>query len=178
VAFHEIIIDPACSIVFEEESSDPGIMNEPPRKPESKLLNREDIWIGLAQGFSVFLAVFVLFLYKISSDVPVESVRSISFGTLMFANIALILTNRSRHLTIVQAFKGRQNKAIPWILLMALVILVFLLIIPASRDAFKLGPLTFIDYILMLVCGAGCLMWNDIRKLFLQSKSRHYQAIV
>jgi hypothetical protein len=61
---------------------------------------------------------------------------------------------------------------------MALVILVFLLIIPASRDAFKLGPLTFIDYILMLVCGAGCLMWNDIRKLFLQSKSRHYQAIV
>ena len=171
VAFHEIIIDPACSIVFEEESVDSGIMDEPPRPVDAKLLDSNDISLGIFQGASVLLSVFILFIYKINSDASIESVRSICFGTLMFANVALILTNRSRYLTIFRTFKSRKNHALPWILSAALIILLSLLLVPDIRDAFKLGTLTLFDFILMPVFGIGSLLWNDFRKIIIKSKS-------
>src|SRR5512136_2510154 len=43
IVFLELIIDPACSVVFEAEREEPDIMKRPPRRPEDRLLDRRTL---------------------------------------------------------------------------------------------------------------------------------------
>ncbi len=38
VVFLELIIDPACSVIFEAENAEPNTMNRPPRNPKERLV--------------------------------------------------------------------------------------------------------------------------------------------
>ncbi|MEY3400075.1 MAG: hypothetical protein RLZZ486_543 [Actinomycetota bacterium] len=165
VAFHEVIIDPACSVVFEEESPDPKIMEEQPRKPGSKLFSKREIWLAASQGISTFLALLSLFLYLNTSGRTEQEIRSMIFGALMISNIFLILTNRSRSLTILQTFKNRNNRAVPWIVLLALGVLLFLILIPPLRTLFDLGAIGFTDWLTMLMVSIAGLLWYEVLKI-------------
>ncbi|MEY5018227.1 MAG: hypothetical protein RJB54_145, partial [Actinomycetota bacterium] len=165
VAFHEVIIDPACSVVFEEESPDPKIMEEQPRKPASKLFSKREIWLAASQGISTFLALLSLFLYLNVSGRSEQEIRSIIFGALMISNIFLILTNRSRSLTILQTFKKRNNRALPWILLLALGVLFSLILIPPLRTLFDLGAIGFTDWLTMFVVSIAGVLWYEVMKI-------------
>jgi Ca2+-transporting ATPase len=165
VAFHEVIIDPACSVVFEEESPDPKIMEEQPRKPDSKLFSKREIWLAATQGISTFLALLSLFLYLNASGRTEPEIRSMIFGALMISNIFLILTNRSRTLTILQTFKNRNNRAVPWIVLLALGVLLFLILIPPLRTLFDLGAIGFTDWLTMLMVSIAGLLWYEVLKI-------------
>ena len=165
VAFHEVIIDPACSVVFEEESPDPKIMEEQPRRLDSKLFPKREIWLAASQGISTFLALLSFFLFLDTSGRSEQEVRSMIFGGLMISNIFLILTNRSRSLTILQTFKSRNNRAVPWILLLALGVLFSLILIPPMRTLFDLGAIGFTDWLTMLVVSIAGLLWYEILKI-------------
>ena len=63
VVFLELIIDPACSIIFEAENAEPNTMNRPPRNPTERLFNLRSVGFSILQGTSdlaVLLAVFWL----------------------------------------------------------------------------------------------------------------------
>ena len=165
VAFHEVIIDPACSVVFEEESPDPNIMREMPRKPDSKLFSKQEIWLAASQGITTFIALLSLFLYLTLSGRSEQEVRSMIFGALMISNIFLILTNRSRSLTILQTFKNRNNRAVPWILILALGVLFSLILLPPLRTLFDLGAIGISDWLLMLTASVSGLFWYEVLKI-------------
>jgi P-type Ca2+ transporter type 2C len=66
VVFLELIIDPACSIAFEAEPEEAGIMARPPRKTDVILFGRRRVLLGLLQGLAVLmvtLAVYAEYLY-------------------------------------------------------------------------------------------------------------------
>jgi Ca2+-transporting ATPase len=165
VAFHEIIIDPACSIVFEEEPADPSIMRRKPRAVDSRLLDREDLTIAISQGFTVFLGVFSIFLFAVWRDYNEERIRSLAFGTLLIANLFLILVNRSRSLTVMQTLLTRRNPSVPWISLLVLTVLLTLFNIPLFRKAFRLAQLTITDYLLISVIALLTLAWFELWKV-------------
>lgn len=50
IAFLELVIDPACSLVFEAEEGDPGLMQEPPRGAQEPLLSAGHVGQSLAMG--------------------------------------------------------------------------------------------------------------------------------
>ena len=58
IAFLELVIDPACSIVFEAEEADANLMNRPPRHSDEALLSRQHIFRGLAYGSLTTAFVF------------------------------------------------------------------------------------------------------------------------
>ena len=67
VAFLELIIDPACSIVFEAEKEEADVMQRPPRSATEHLFNRQMVMMSLLQGFGVLvilLAIFGVALYR------------------------------------------------------------------------------------------------------------------
>ena len=164
VAFHEVIIDPACSIVFEEESPDPEIMRREPRGIQSKIFSRSELILSITQGASVFLAILILFLISFNVGRSDDEIRSLVFGSLMFSNIGLILTNRSRRLTSLQAFRQRENRAIKWILLGALAIVLSLLTFEPFRKVFDLGAITLQDWIWILLISLIGVGWYDVFK--------------
>ncbi len=87
------------------------------------------------------------------------------FGALMISNIFLILTNRSRSLTILQTFKKRNNRAVPWIVLLALGVLFSLILIPPLRTIFDLGAIGFTDWLTMFVVSIAGLLWYEVLKI-------------
>ncbi len=62
IAFLELIIDPACSIVFESIKEDKDIMKRPPRNLRYPMFNSKTILISLIQGLGVLIATFILFI--------------------------------------------------------------------------------------------------------------------
>lgn len=164
VAFHEVIIDPACSIVFEEESPDPTIMKRQPRGLKSKIFSRSELLISVTQGVAVFLAILLLFLYSFNSGRSDSEIRSLVFGSLMIANVGLILTNRSRTLTILETFRQRENRAVKWIVTGALIIVFSLLTFEPLRLIFDLGAITIKDWFSILITAVVGIGWYDILK--------------
>ena len=50
IAFLELVIDPACSLVFEAEEGDPDLMHQPPRPSGAALLTTTHVTQSLLQG--------------------------------------------------------------------------------------------------------------------------------
>ena len=171
VAFHEVIIDPACSIVFEEEGPDPDTMNKRPRTVGSKVFTRNEVLLSVTQGFVIFICLAAIFLYSLNIGRSDDETRSLIFGTLMLCNIGLILTNRSRSLTVLETFRRRKNRTVKWVILGAISIIVVLINSSALRPIFNLGEVTLRDWLLMIFVAFISIAWHDVFKI-VKRKSR------
>jgi Ca2+-transporting ATPase len=164
IAFLQLIIDPACSIVFESEQIDPRVMDQPPRGLAEPMFGRRVLTIAGLQGLSALAAVLGVYLWSVLSDHPDDVVRSITFATLVVGNLALILVNRSWRLSIWRSFRERKNRTLKWILTAAGVLLVVLLSVPPLRDAFHFGPMRLWDWAVAFVAGCLGVAWFEAYK--------------
>lgn len=165
IAFLQLIIDPACSIVFESEQIDPRVMQRPPRGLDEPMFGRGVLALAALQGLSVLIAVLGVYLWAMADDRPDEVVRSLTFATLVIANLALILVNRSWRLSIRRTFRERRNPTLKWILGLAVILLVALLGVGELREAFDFGPMRALDWLVALAAGALGVTWFEIWKL-------------
>ena len=164
IAFLELIIDPACSIVFESEEIDPKIMDQQPRGLGEPMFGGRVLTIAALQGLSVLAAVLGVYLWAVLSGRPGDVVRSITFAALVTGNLALILVNRSWRLTIWQTFRQRRNRALKWILAGAATLLAVLLTVPWLRHAFGFGPMRPWDWLIAVAAGLIGVAWFEIYK--------------
>ncbi len=145
IAFLELIIDPACSLVFESEVPESDIMSRPPRPLNSSLFTKKSIITGLVQGLSILIFVSAVYIYAITSGRGDTFSRTITFATLVFSNLLLILTNLSWSRNIFKTLIGR-NRALYWVLGMAASGLLIILRSPAVSSLFHFSPLTGVTY--------------------------------
>jgi Ca2+-transporting ATPase len=162
IVFLELIIDPACSFVFEGEPESPDLMRRPPRDPKSPLLPRAQITRSLIQGAVVLAAVFGVFAFALARGGEREA-RALSFATLVIANIGLILAQRSRG---VLRSLVRRNPAFWWVAGAASALLAAALAVPALRELFRFSRLHGDDVVLVLVAGLGSVLWLDALRAF------------
>ncbi len=168
IVFLELIIDPACSIVFEAEREEAGIMDRPPRNLNDPLIGRTEIIMSLFQGLCVLLtslAIYQLSGFRISD--PRYS-RAAAFTTLIIANLGLILSGRSWKLNIISALKMK-NTALWLVVCGSIILLSLVLFLPALRDLFLFDKLKTYDIILCIGAGLVNMLLFDILKfLFLK----------
>jgi len=172
IAFHEIVIDPAASIVYEVEQSDPEIMNQKPRATTASLISRLDFLYSVLQGLSVFALVAIIYFVSLGNGSSDNRVRSLTFGTLLISNVILIMINRSRDLTIYRTVFKIKNVAAPWIALLAMSILLILINVRVFREAFDLELLAISDYLILAGLSYLSLCWTDLRKLLISAKAK------
>jgi Ca2+-transporting ATPase len=174
IVFLELIIDPACSVVFEAEQEEAGLMRRPPRDPRAAFFGRRSVLLGLLQGLSVLtvvLAVFITarYLYRADGVHGIKNASTLAFVTLIVANLALILTNRSWSRTLFSMFR-EPNRALWWVLGGATLFLGLVLYVPVLRDLFHFTKLHPIDLILTLAAGLVSIIWFEATKLFSKTK--------
>lgn len=174
IAFHEIVIDPAASIVYEVEQSDPEIMNQKPRAATASLISRLDFLYSVLQGLSVFALVAIIYFVSLGNGSSDNRVRSLTFGTLLISNVILIMINRSRDLTIYRTVFKIKNVAAPWIALLAISILLILINVRVFREAFDLELLAISDYLKLAGLSYLSLCWTDLRKLLISAKAKKF----
>jgi Ca2+-transporting ATPase len=164
IAFLELIIDPACSVVFEAEEIDPNVMRQPPRAVGEPIFGRRVLVTAVLQGLTVFAAVLAVYLWSVLSDRPDTATRSVTFVTLVISNLALILVNRSWRLPVWRTFRERRNPTLRWILPVASAVLVTIMSVPAVRRTFDLGAMSFGDWGIALAAGVLGLAWFEVYK--------------
>jgi Ca2+-transporting ATPase len=94
IALLELIIDPACSIAFENEPAESDVMQRPPRDATAPLFGGATLFLALVQGLGVLAVVMAAFAWA-SARIPEPEARAFAFATLVIGNLALILSNRS-----------------------------------------------------------------------------------
>jgi Ca2+-transporting ATPase len=159
IVFLELIIDPACSVVFEAEPAEKNVMNRPPRSSSEALFNRETIGMSILQGIIVLLVVLLVYLLSLNAQGD-ASARTLSYTTLIFANLALILTNRSWSRTIIQTLRS-PNKALWWVLGGAILFLAMILYFPPLQQLFQFCPLNLEQILLCMLAGFLSVIWFE-----------------
>ncbi len=164
IVFLELIIDPACSIVFEAEKEEPQIMNRPPRDPKQSLFNRRTIGISLLQGITVLVVVLAVYAIALFRGLGDMEARAMTFTTLIVANIALIFTNRSWSKSIITTLRAPNTAS--WLVLTgALLFLGLSLNVPFLKRLFHFSQLHFIDFVICTAAGIFSILWFEILKM-------------
>lgn len=91
----QLIIDPACSLLFESEPARRDLMKDPPRPPDRTPFGWRSLEVALWQGLGVtgiLLGGFVLFH---ALGWPLDRVRAVLFLALVLTVLLLILANRT-----------------------------------------------------------------------------------
>jgi Ca2+-transporting ATPase len=139
IAFLELVIDPVCSIVFEAEPEEAGVMKRPPRDPQAPLFSAGLMLWSVFQGACVLLAVGAFFVGLLHFGVPEAEARATTFVALVVSNFGLIIANRSFSASIISAL-ARPNRAFWGMLAAAAALLAAALFVPTLRDLFHFGP--------------------------------------
>jgi Ca2+-transporting ATPase len=177
IVFLELIIDPACSTVFEAEPEEADVMNRPPRNPQEPLFGRKTLVISLLQGASVLAIVLVVFGIALYRGLGENEARALSFTTLIVANLGLILTNRSWTRTIAATLRT-PNRALWWVVGGATVFLALVLYVPFLRDLFQFAALDLTELVVCFAAGTASIAWFEVTKLLNRRKSETSASLV
>lgn len=176
IAFLELIIDPACSIVFEAEPGNPGLMAQPPRSVSEHLVSTRQIVLSLVQGCLVMLAAVAFYYWSLSNGLETNEARALAFIVLVVANAVLIFPSRSPEPGWRQISTGL-TPIVPWVLGGTLVGLLVIVYVPVISAAFAFQAPTMQQSLVALVSGVGMLFLFEIAKKTLNI-SRPRQTIV
>ncbi|OHD53511.1 MAG: ATPase [Spirochaetes bacterium GWF1_51_8] len=164
IVFLELIIDPACSVVFEMEPEASDTMHRPPRATDEPLFGKRSLVFSILQGLIALAAVGGVFLYAIQSGLGDDAARTLAFVALIFSNIALILTNRSWSMTIIGSLKSK-NPALLWVIGGTLLFLGLVVFVPFLRDIFHFAPVSWLNLLIAMGAGILSVFWFEIVKI-------------
>ena len=162
IVFLEMVINPACALIFEAEPAEPDIMRRPPRDPDEKLFSWHSIALSVLQGASV-LAVCVAIFMLAKIDHGDDAARALTFTALVTSFIAIIITNRSWSRSVIGILRT-PNTAQWWVVVGTATFLAMVLLLPAARPFFRFAPLHATDVLLSGIAGLICVGWFEILK--------------
>jgi P-type Ca2+ transporter type 2C len=163
IAFLHLIIDPACSVVFEAQPEEADVMRRPPRDPRAPLFGKRVVGVSLLQGASVLLVVLAVYVASLRLGQSDAETRALTFATFLISNLALIFTNRSWSRVI---FASSLRDPTLWAVTGgALGLLALIVYVPALATLFRFAPLGALDAALCFGAGALSITWFEIVKM-------------
>ncbi len=171
IAFLEMLIDPACSIVFEAESEESNVMSRTPRNTKEPLVLRKRVLWAIAQGSTVLLILAMMLAWATLLKMPEDAIRTFLFTSLVMMNVGLILVNRTFSASLMRAI-FKPNRAL--LILISLVFLVLAITVfwQPARVVFHFGEFNWQLFTVSLVASFGLLIllegikmvWFDLNK--------------
>lgn len=171
VVFMELIIDPACSIVFEAEQAEKGVMARPPYKTTEPFFGMRKIGISCFQGVWILLACLAVYFVTIHLGYQTEEMRAMTFIALVTANIMTILANRSWYESLITIIRT-PNPAVLWVIGGALCFIGIILQVPFLLRLFQFSPPAVWEMLLAALAGASSVFWFEGYKYVQRRKGR------
>ena len=135
IVFMELIIDPMCSVAFESEPAEKGVMERPPRSVQARFFGWKNIVGSLAKGALLLGMVVGVYWFSLKEFHSANEARSITFAALILGNIFFIFSCLSKSRTVLGVLKEK-NFAALGIAGVALLVLVLVLFIPGLQGLF------------------------------------------
>lgn len=160
VIFLELVMGPTCSIVFENEPVEPGLMKKRPRKFTSTFFTWRELSISFLQGVVITTGLMIVIYYSMHSGLSEGTARTLVFTTLIFGNVLLTLSSRSTDYSMLTTLRYN-NKLITFVILITLVFLGFQLFIPSLRQVFGFEVISPGMIIACFVLASISVLWIE-----------------
>jgi Ca2+-transporting ATPase len=157
IAFLELVIDPSCSMVFENEPLEAGAMHRPPRDPSAHLVGGRTLLIALLQGTGALACGVVAYVWG-SAWLTESETRAFVFVTLVLTNLLLLLSSRTGTQTLFQSLTV-PNRTLWLVIGLTVAVLVLTLYVPWLAALFQFSPLAPGDWLRAVALGAAGLTW-------------------
>jgi Ca2+-transporting ATPase len=135
IVFLELVINPACAIVFEREPPEPGLMGQPPRPPGSELFGPREIARALLAGAAALALLAPAYAMAVAW-LPERQARAFGFAAMVLCNLALLLAQRAGRRGAASAL-GNGNRAFWIVAAAALAMLAAALYLPPMAGLFR-----------------------------------------
>lgn len=164
----ELIIDPACTLVFENEPAEEDIMNMPPRNIETPIISKNGFIISMAQGIAIGLGLLgmILFLSIKMPGCDISITRTAVMFTLIIANLSLILVNRSMKTNFIKILRVK-NRMFWMLFIMVAIVSILIFGVPAIRDLFLFSEVALDILLIGALIGFSSVIWIEALKPFL-----------
>ena len=171
IAFLEMVINPACSIVFEAEAAEHNVMQRPPRKPKSPLVLRKRVIWAVIQGLLVLMVLAAILIGAAYQKLAEADMRTLVFTALVMLNMGLILVNRSFSASLMAAIL-KPNRSL-WILLASVsTILTIAVFWQPARLLFHFGAFHWHLFLISLIASVATLLTLEtVKSLFFKQNS-------
>ena len=162
VAFLELFIGPACSIVFERSRSAEDAMARPPRDPRAPFLSGKRVFYSVLQGGLILAMVTLTYLWAMAR-LPLPQARSLAFTALMLGDLGLCWT-----LLSPAPFWKAERWLNGWfwgVSAGVMGLLELLRHLSFTAPVLEMPPLNGKDWVLALGLGLLATLWYEVPKL-------------
>jgi Ca2+-transporting ATPase len=162
IAFLELVIDPACSMVFENEPAEADAMQRPPRDVTMPLFGGTTLLMALAQGLGALAVVLGATLWG-AGQLTEGAARAFAFATLVCTNLALIFSNRSGNVNLLASLRV-PNRTLWAVVAAASSLLLLALYVPWLAGLFKFDQLPALYLVAAIGLGLASIAWFELVK--------------
>lgn len=149
IVFLELVMGPTCSIVYENEPTEPDLLERPPRGFDDTLFNWTELTRSIVQGLMITAGTLIIY-YHAQNMYSLQVTRTLVFTTLISANIFLTLVNRSFDHSIWTTLRY-PNKLVWYVIGITISMCVLLMCFPPLAEIFGFA----IPGVMPLLCSVG-----------------------
>ena len=168
-----LVTDSFPALALGVEKGEPDIMNQPPRNPDEAILDRRMLVGVTFQAIAVAAAslsayLLALRMYGLEN---IEEARTITFATLIVAELLRAYSSRSQKFTLVK-IGIFSNKSMVYATLGAFLLLLAVIYIPFMNGIFYTFPLSFVDWEIVLSFAFIPLVVGELTKVVMAKISK------
>ncbi|MDQ1923987.1 cation-translocating P-type ATPase [Massilia pseudoviolaceinigra] len=155
IVFLELMIDPACTLAFENDAPDPDSMRKPPRRPDAPLIGAAGLLRAGLHGALALAHVIAAWLWASAALAP-DAARAFAFSALVGANLALMFAHGAQ----------RRPNRVRWMIAAgALAALLVVTCVPALAAVFHFTPLSAAQLVTAAAIGLSLVLWPALLRL-------------
>jgi Ca2+-transporting ATPase len=159
----ELIIDPACSIVFEVEPAGAGVMERPPRSRRAHAFDRRAVAWSVVQGLVVLAATIAVVAWARGEALSDGAVRAVGFVALVAGNLATLIASRSTRAPFWVTVR-RPNRVLLFLVAGAALVLAAIVAVPPIRGLFAISFPGGVAVAVAVAAGLGPVLALDLAK--------------
>ncbi len=159
----ELIMGPTCSIIYENEPMEKNTMTQHPRPFSNTFFNWRELATSTLQGLMITVGTLTAYQIAVSEGLSENLTRTMVFTTLISANIALTLVNRSFVYSLWTTLKYKNNLVL---LMIGITILInaLLLYVKPLTHFFEFEHLDLRQLGISISLGVGFVLWYEVVK--------------
>ena len=116
------------------------------------------------------LAAFSVMIYSMNTSESADTIRTLTFSTVVMANLGLILVNRSWEHAFLNTLK-RKNTASWWVVGGAFSFLVLAITMPFLQKIFHFSTISFQQFLMCALAAIGGVIWFEWYKLLKRKRT-------
>ncbi len=149
IVFFELMVDPICSVAFENEPEEKDVMTRPPRPTNARIFDKSILWLGVKQGIALLAWVVLVYWAAHLYGFDTEQARTLTFTAMIAGDIWLILVNRSWSRSFIASL-GQKNSILWSVLAVTVAVLLAGIFIPPIQALFHFGAVGLVDTLIAI----------------------------